>query len=1841
MNKSFQLIRTNPRLTTNIKLVVSSDDNLYLESFDSNKELSDQKYKHKLLNNSAILENEFPKFYDKLPKNLAFTPKSEYDVDIMYNRYENQFDSTYFSGAKQVEDQWYKEEFEYFAPLYIKKNSLPQKFIILRVDDAAIYELDGENYILGSLSKDNFRNEILDKWKCVSVFDLTTKTNIGSFLDRNINSNDRFPEFSFFFDTKKYNYSKWSGLDYNSGVYTTSELFLDDKLYYENYHFNLEEFITNGFEQNNIVYPYILNFKFLFDDSPGTPDKFNKYSMNRYYGFYSDKFELVKSVTTSDLLTIKNNLVIKNNIFLLNNVTVNPFVNELNKSGWIQILNNVYYVTILNNGSFKVISDIDLTNVTSSSLNHNICKIQYNNGKNYITFEDPNFNIDPFVDPNGKNDSMYADLYLIEIDGIFHILKSEKTLVDNTYIHSYYIHSDYAIISNAKLLKYWRGGESNNITKSIFDSDGKPLLYNIYKVKFTDVKDFDFDRIVTKYSDFDYEKSTYVTTPEVKLNTNEYRDNTIPRRKKIHEKNEKGQYKLMNISSEYSAGDETFEIRLHDINPMWEKNQSICKWHYDGSISHSDYPYKLNNSLELSGVYNKTTNTDIIVSNIKEKSLDYFYRIGEFYGKEYDIIIEHFEDGGSGDIKNWTATDGGWLYTTGNVVESTNNTINGNTLVYNYNIEKDVNYYVYLKLQITSGNTLYNYSAGISPSSFLNATITTIGQELIIEFIGVSQGTELILVSDYTEATFYDIILKKIENKYYLNQSTNIQTNLHNTVDKRFNLQMYIDSNFNYFEYFFDNIMYYEDNGILYKKPYKKYSHFIGGDNDLPCTSLFKGIEYKLYRVEDMVINNYDSITGKETIRTIITQGGKYYNGYKMSVIINENYKHIKYDKTESSYSNPTTVRTISTSVNDTNNILEGSTELNGLHVIVNDVYKNVLIIINSIIPINQEWNSLNNVDVFGENYGLYYGKTKDNTYLMPITSPTTPKEYNPNNLVAFNYMKSLNNLNDKGVFDEFVTYYNIDTDKNVGKVIMTKFSSKSNMSDLSNWTNNFPPFHLQVDKPLELKLKKNSYNNYASRGPSYNIYNKYTVYSKNIPLSQSIIDQPLSRYIDINNNDDTYAMIRHGEKPINYKNIKRFIGYYEPIFNDIIMFKPLYYWESYGNINSVDNNYVFADDLDQFSQINEQVYSKVNESNNYLKLKNVDIDKSIYPMVDEIGLSQTKRNIMLSTWDRKYYIKTLNEQTLLSNYIEIPVYVIPYETIGRIVSVIITNPLNLSSSDAIYGFKKSQPSNNITYNVTVKNLSIVGKSLGVKLNYIQSNYTTSTIIENYTPIIAPNDNYTFTFTCKRPDEIQTGVNLTEFTSWTALFTCFDISSNNILDTNTSKKFNIYNDLIHYNITSVYIPPSDQSNTTYTQGNTINGVTVTFKDTGVTTINNISSFIQSNYIINMYLSPYVVGNNNILLTTKSGVVINNELNTISLPSFTIPSDGQTEETTSRNFIFEIIHNYTIYDVPNTRVFDSETSSCTIRKVNILLPNMIWYSTNIYRTVGYCIGNIYEGDNWDCEFQLKNIGNAALNLNSGEWRLKYELYKVNAPDIILNTSYSDVSALSIGPNSTKVFHAYFNTFSNSTPLITQFNSKYYIKVSPILGISSFPPPIETEKLFGLVKPNCRIIDGPTDPGDGCVEENTLIKMYDGTYKMAKDINVGDKLISFKIDGSSNIEKLSLLWYSDKISGKIEQTLVKSISILSTVKYYNINNGLIKCTGDHPILIQDDNGIYRWCNAVNIKPGYNMFSNTTLIKVKTIAIIFEKINIVRIDVEEVDNFFTFNGILSHNKPLVPQI
>ena len=221
IDKSFQILRTNTKLTTNLKINIDSELNLYLESINSSKQLSDDKYKHFSITKDSYLEDKIPLFYNGLPANIAFGVKDLHDKDIVYNNYVNQYDDLYWSGVKKVaENNFYDEEFEYFAPLYLKYNDVPDTFIIMRVDDPGIYEMNKNDYNLTKTTKENFRAEIINKWKCVTSYDLSIKKDLGYWIDRNFISNERFPLNSFEFDSNPTSFTRWYGIDYLSGGYT-------------------------------------------------------------------------------------------------------------------------------------------------------------------------------------------------------------------------------------------------------------------------------------------------------------------------------------------------------------------------------------------------------------------------------------------------------------------------------------------------------------------------------------------------------------------------------------------------------------------------------------------------------------------------------------------------------------------------------------------------------------------------------------------------------------------------------------------------------------------------------------------------------------------------------------------------------------------------------------------------------------------------------------------------------------------------------------------------------------------------------------------------------------------------------------------------------------------------------------------------------------------------------------------------------------------------------------------------------------------------------------------------------------------------------------------------------------------------------------------------------------------------------------------------------------------------------------------------------------------------------------------------------------------------------------
>jgi len=1181
IDSSFQMVRTNPLLTTNLQIVVGSDYNLYLESINSHKYLSDDKYKHFSISKESFLEDKIPVFYDGLPINIAFCVKDDNDEDIVYDRYEQQFDTLYWSGvSKTKENDFYKEEYEYFAPLYVNPDDMPGGFVILRVDDPAIYKISENDKIVHKTNKENFRSEIIEKWKCVNFYDMTRTTSFGFWLDRNYINNSRFPKSPFEFDSKKYNFSRWYGINYFTGVYTSNSLYMEDKLRYENPHFRMEKFITENFKNNELIYPNIANFKFLFDDTPGSPFELKKYSLNRYFGFYVD-LELVETLTPYKGTTLKDGLKIENNIFMKENQITGstmPFKIlrwDTRKNYYVFAQNDLYRVDrVLDNGVYyyKIISDIDLTidDVTRDNevdiVFNDLGNGEYNNyikPRNKLTLF-----LDELITQEGVQD-LYGDLYLIKIDNKYHVLECSINDYDGRLEH--FIRTDYGVECNYKELTYWLENKTRGITETVdvedILNDERPIKFDIYRVKFREVKDFDFHRVDTGYADFDFQNDDeYEETSEHKLYATEHRDASDSLVFKRYDKKSINFEKIVNVSSEYVSTDELFEINKNGLSDIWRKNQSHVKWGYKNSISHSDYPYKFNNSNKVGFSFNRTTDTFNRMPDVISKTHDYFYRVGDFYKTDYTITDTYFAE----------------LKTTKQYYD--NQTVSIETEMLNepyFNldryIESDIDYFYYF----FKNNRYRNKDTELTSCE--------------------SKGS----VGDYEQYTHYSIInngdkytpsttlFKGI--KYNFNWLKNLVRN-ETTGDVE---TLIFDKEKDLNGYKFSVILNAEYvNSALTYNPCDEYLPQMDelqeqittleneiSDIDNEILELSAALQEESSQRDKSKGESYTISTGE------IERGLKYLNGSKSNKEREIEELQLEFSELSDSYTNcnierdeqlseiesvlgyePETLKFNSDVPISLSSVYTERTDIfdkDGIHIFMNDKYKNILIIIHKKLDAkNKLALSLNNLSAFDGREGLYYNKyLNTGTTSMYDWGTEAYNQYNPGQLNASNFIMAMNFQNTL-YFNQYNKYYYINEDKDFsytyikqsGNTLRNPTTSANQFLKMNKWKKDFTPFVVSCELPDKINIKKKSYITAAIKGPKYNIYDKYkTDYTETV-YNKSFIKEPLSRYIYLNEKEPEIRP--QLTKELIFDNIVfRYNGPYEPIFKDVELYKPTEYY--------------------------------------------------------------------------------------------------------------------------------------------------------------------------------------------------------------------------------------------------------------------------------------------------------------------------------------------------------------------------------------------------------------------------------------------------------------------------------------------------------------------------------------------------------------------------------------------------------------------------------------------------------------------------------------------------------
>ena len=276
---SFQILRTNPRLTTNTKLMYDGE-NLYMDSYQATPLLSTLEYKHHRVWKTGLFNRDLRNF-------LLGTNTAAYEVGqnvsdtIVLNNFDNQFENMYWCGVESINSSVYPQEMGCIAPLYLRKKR-PNYFVIFKIDNPSNTNLVGSTDL-----KYDFYNDVLKKMKIVKTFDLRDGTPIGNYIKRYVEQRD------FHYDQSIYvNFSSdeiyYYGIDKKSGVLTQKvENFKTQLLENDNTIMKQDDWITGGFERNGLIFPYIMNIEFLFDDITT-----EEYKFARYFGMYCNDIDL-------------------------------------------------------------------------------------------------------------------------------------------------------------------------------------------------------------------------------------------------------------------------------------------------------------------------------------------------------------------------------------------------------------------------------------------------------------------------------------------------------------------------------------------------------------------------------------------------------------------------------------------------------------------------------------------------------------------------------------------------------------------------------------------------------------------------------------------------------------------------------------------------------------------------------------------------------------------------------------------------------------------------------------------------------------------------------------------------------------------------------------------------------------------------------------------------------------------------------------------------------------------------------------------------------------------------------------------------------------------------------------------------------------------------------------------------------------------------------------------------------------------------------------------------------------------------------------------------------------
>ena len=271
------LLRTNPKLSSNVKLVVC-EDGLFLESFNADPKIAGSSYKRYRLKPEGSFSYDIHKFWsgNKTPEDLIYKVKRDYSDFSILDTYDKQFEETYNYGTSINYSKLYSEQFRLHAPIWLDKN-VPSKFIIYRVDEA-------KRSYFGKKFKRSKINDDLSKATLIKTFDLSEDSDLGKYIRNHVNS-EEFPTSPLKVSFDKDEKTLYNGIDLIKGGFVSKgEYHYKDTVNTDKPLIEYNDFITEGFSRNSMVCANLINLEFLFEDEEAT-----EFSISRYFGIFVDE----------------------------------------------------------------------------------------------------------------------------------------------------------------------------------------------------------------------------------------------------------------------------------------------------------------------------------------------------------------------------------------------------------------------------------------------------------------------------------------------------------------------------------------------------------------------------------------------------------------------------------------------------------------------------------------------------------------------------------------------------------------------------------------------------------------------------------------------------------------------------------------------------------------------------------------------------------------------------------------------------------------------------------------------------------------------------------------------------------------------------------------------------------------------------------------------------------------------------------------------------------------------------------------------------------------------------------------------------------------------------------------------------------------------------------------------------------------------------------------------------------------------------------------------------------------------------------------------------------------